>query len=108
MAPKTKQCRRKTCLKTKPITDFPSDAREKDGHSVWCKSCWSKYQAARKLAKAGGKVAKTSASSKTAKPAGKPVKTVAKSKTSVKAPAKSPAPAKKVKSIGKPDTTEVG
>lgn len=50
---KTKKCARKTCLKTKPIDQFPSDKREHDKHSVWCKSCWSEYQKARKALKAG-------------------------------------------------------
>lgn len=48
----TKKCAKKTCLKTKPVSDFPNDKREQDGHSVWCKSCWSEYQAARKALKA--------------------------------------------------------
>jgi len=87
MATKTKECRRKTCLKTKPITDFPSDAREKDGHSVWCKPCWSEYQAARKALKAGGKPGKPA---KTTKPASKSTKATTKpvAKTSGKSAVK--------------------
>lgn len=84
MAPKTKVCRRKDCLKTKPLTDFPSDAREKDGHSVWCKECWSKYQAARKALKAGGKSTKAvKPASKSTKPVAKAGKPVAKQATKV-------------------------
>ena len=51
---KTKKCARKTCLKTKPIDMFPHDKREHDKHSVWCKQCWSEYQAARKAFKVVG------------------------------------------------------
>ena len=97
MATKTKECRRKSCLKTKPITEFPSDAREKDGRSVWCKTCWSEYQAARKLAKAGGKPTKVvKPASKSTKPVAKAGKPVAKQAPKVvkKTAAKSARPVK--------------
>jgi hypothetical protein len=87
MATKMKRCSRHNGKKGKelPVTEFPHDRREKDGFSVWCKTCWKEYQESRKAKSAGPKKvgAKVALKTKAAKPA-KAVKSAKKSATKVK------------------------
>jgi len=80
MATKTKVCARKTCLKAKPLAEFPHDRRQKDGYAVWCKACWKEYHDQRvknkfktdkapKAPKAKAKAGKSVKATKAVKPA---------------------------------------
>lgn len=40
----TKQCKRKECLKFKPVKEFPVSKIMPDGYNSYCKECLNKYQ----------------------------------------------------------------
>jgi len=42
----TKKCTR--CSTVKPLKDFYSDSRRKDGATSWCRDCWREYDAGRR------------------------------------------------------------
>lgn len=93
MATGMKECKRHNGGKGAQLKrdDFPKDAKQPDGKSVWCKECWKDYRAEKLAEKNGGKKVKTLKQVRTETKAAVRAEASAKSKGKAKTEKKSPA-----------------